>query len=45
MVGCEIRGKFVEIWFRNRLGYAQQFFPYRARLFGLKRGASLPAAF
>lgn len=43
MVGCEIRGKFVEVWFRNRLGNAQQVFPYRARRFGLGRAATLAA--
>ena len=45
MVGCEIRGEFVEVWFRNRLSYSQQFLPYRARLFGLGRAATLAATF
>ena len=45
MVGCEIRGEFVEVWFRNRLGNAQQFLPYRARLFGLGGAATLAATF
>ena len=43
MVGCEIRGEFVEVWFRNRLGNAQQLLPYRARLFGLGSAATLAA--
>ncbi len=45
MVGCKIRGEFVEVWFRNRLGNAQQFLPYRARFFGLGSAATLAATF
>ena len=45
MVGCEIRGEFVEVWFRNRLGNAQQFLPYRANLLGLGGAATLAATF
>ena len=45
MVGCEIRGEFVEVWFRNRLGNAQQLLPYRAVLFGLGSAATLAATF
>jgi hypothetical protein len=45
MVGSEVRGQFVEVWFRNRLSNAQQFLPYRARLFGLGSAAALAVTF
>ena len=44
-MGREIRWEFVEVWFRNRLGNAQHFFPHRGRLFCFWHAASWAATF
>lgn len=36
MVGCKIRGEFVQVGLRNRSGTAQQFLPHRARFLVLR---------
>ncbi len=45
VAGGKIRGEFVEVWFRNRLGNTQQFLQYRARLFGLGIAVTLAVTF